>query len=90
MKLLKILVIIVTLVMLIGNTWLVNLNNNVKADTEGEDVSTNCLDMNYIWNVTYELANVTYVAYGAGDIPRGRSYGSKNSDTEYGKNDTWC
>lgn len=68
--------------MLLIATTFVNIPTdvNVKASGEGEGESEYLLDLDYIWWLTGELCNVTYDAYGPGEIPRGRFFGSKGGN----------
>ena len=70
--------------MCIVNILLVSNDDKIVASTEGGNGSNGDnnggINLTYVWEITQQMANVIYDAYPPGDIPKGRSFGSKGGN----------
>jgi len=57
-----------------------NMNVEATPGSGGEEDDGKSLNNSYIWDQTISFANVIYDAYGEGEIPKGRSFGSKGGN----------
>ncbi len=76
----KISVLIITILLCISYTLVVNTEVEVEASSGGsgnEEDNGSGLNNSYIWNRLKDFTDVIYFAYNKNDIPRGRSFGSK-------------